>query len=169
MNATRRLICGPTLTLVVLSLAGCAGYHLGNRSLYRTDLRTVQVPIFTSESLRPEMGEWLTEAVIKEIELRTPYKVVSSPLADSILTGRILSDDKRVLAENINDEPRNLLFNTTVHITWIDNRGEILTQTVISVGNKFIPEAGQSVTTAEQMVIERLAAQIVSEMETNNW
>ena len=59
----------------VTLFAGCAGYQMGNRSLYRTDLRTVHVPMFQSDSLRPDLGEWLTEAVIKEIELRTPYKV----------------------------------------------------------------------------------------------
>ena len=149
--------------------AGCAGYQIGNRSLYPTELRTVHVPMFQSDSWRPDLGEWLTEAVIKEIELRTPYKVVSNPLADSVLTGRILWDTKRVISENVNDEPRNLLYNAAVHVTWIDNSGRILTQSVISAGDHFVPEAGQSITTAEQTLIHRLAAQIVSEMEADNW
>ncbi|MCU0958471.1 MAG: LPS assembly lipoprotein LptE [Pirellulaceae bacterium] len=153
----------------ICAAGGCAGYQLGTRTLYRTEIKTVHVPVFQSESLRPDVGEWLTEAVIKEIELRTPYKVVSDPLADSVLTGRLLADHKRVISENVNDEPRNLLFSTAVHITWIDNGGRILTQSVISLGDNFVVEAGQSVTTAEQAVIRRLAAQIVSEMESPNW
>lgn len=148
---------------------GCAGYQVGTRTLYRTDIRTVHVPIFASDSLRPDVGEWLTEAVIKEIEARTPYKVVSDPLADSVLTGRLLDDRKRVIAENINDEPRNLLFSTAVHITWIDNGGRILAKSVISLGDDFVVEAGQSISTAQQAVVRRLAAQIVSEMESPNW
>jgi hypothetical protein len=155
--------------ICVTLVAGCAGYQMGNRSLYRTDLRTVHVPMFQSDSLRPNLGEWLTEAVIKEIELRTPYKVVSNPLADSVLTGRILLDNKRVVSENINDEPRTLLFNSAVHITWIDNAGRILTQSVITIGDNFVPEAGQSITSVEAAVIRRLAGQIVSEMEAENW
>ncbi len=159
-----------TIALACVTLiAGCAGYQMGNRSLYRTNLRTVHVPMFQSDSLRPDLGEWLTEAVIKEIELRTPYKVVSNPLADSILTGRIMRDSKRVLSENINDEPRTLIFNAAVHITWIDNCGRILAQSVISVGDNFVPEAGQSITSVEGVVIRRLASQIVSEMEAENW
>jgi hypothetical protein len=159
-----------TVALACVTLiAGCAGYQMGNRSLYRTNLRTVHVPMFQSDSLRPDLGEWLTEAVIKEIELRTPYKVVSNPLADSILTGRIMRDSKRVLSENINDEPRTLIFSAAVHITWIDNCGRILTQSVISVGDNFVPEAGQSITSVEGAVIRRLASQIVSEMEAENW
>jgi hypothetical protein len=153
----------------VTLIAGCAGYQMGNRSLYRTNLRTVHVPMFQSDSLRPDLGEWLTEAVIKEIELRTPYKVVSNPLADSILTGRIMWDNKRVLSENINDEPRTLIFNSAVHITWIDNCGRILTQSVVTMGDNFAPEAGQSITSVEAAVIRRLASQVVSEMEAENW
>ncbi len=125
--------------------------------------------MFQSDSLRPDLGEWLTEAVIKEIELRTPYKVVSNPLADSVLTGRILWDNKRVVSENINDEPRNLIYNAAVHVTWIDNSGRILTQSVITVGDNFVPEAGQSITSVEAAVIRRLASQVVSEMEAENW
>jgi len=148
---------------------GCAQYQIGNRTLYRTDIRTVHVPLIQSNSLRLDLGEWLTEAVVKEIELRTPYKVVSNPLADSVLTGRILWDEKRVLAENINDEPRNLIFSATVHTTWIDNRGMILSVGTASLGADFVPEAGQSVTTAQQRAIKVLASQIVSRMEDVNW
>ena len=153
----------------LLSLVGCMGYQIGNRTLYRTELKTVHVPMFQSNSLRIDLGEWLTEAVIKEIEQRTPYKVVSNPLADSVLTGRIMWDNKHVLSENINDEPRNLIFNAAVHVTWIDNCGQILVQNVINVGADFVPEAGQSITSAEQVIIRKLAAQIVSNMEAQNW
>ncbi len=169
--STRR--CRPLqrcwIPLVLLVINGCAGYQIGNSSLYRTDLKTIHVPIFQTNSLRPDLAEWLTEAVIKEIENRTPYKVVNSPLADSILTGRILQDNKRVVSEDANDQPRNLTFSQSVHITWIDNRGQILMQNAIKLGNKFVPEGGQSITSAEQTVIRRTAAQIVSQMEVNNW
>ena len=94
--------------------------------------------MFKSNALRLDLGEWLTEAVVKEIELRTPYKVVSSPLADSVLTGSILwGDHKRVLSENINDEPRNLIYQAAVHVTWIDNSGRILVQSDCESGVRF--------------------------------
>lgn len=157
------------IPLFVLS-TGCAGYQFGNRTLYRTDLRTVHVPMFKSNALRPNLGEWLTEAVVKEIEERTPYKVVSSPLADSVLTGNLLwGDNKRVLSENINDEPRNLIYQAAVHVTWIDRSGCILVQSVVTLGSDFVPEAGQSIATAEQTVIRKLAQQVVSQMESQNW
>jgi len=166
-RARSRLRCACLVLLAAAS--GCAGYQIGNRTLYEPQLQTVHVPIFQSDSWRPDLGEWLTEAVIKEIELRTPFKVVSDPLADSVLTGRIMWDAKRVVSENVNDEPRNLLYNAAVHVTWMDNTGRILTQSVISAGDNFVPEAGQSITIAEQTLVRHLAAQIVSEMEARNW
>src|SRR5262245_35350210 len=63
-------------------LSGCAGYQIGNRALYRPDLRTVHVPVIQSDSYRRYLGERLTEAIVKEIELRTPYKVVGPDAAD---------------------------------------------------------------------------------------
>ncbi len=164
--------CRPCLAmaiLVLVDLTGCAGYQIGNRALYPTGIRTVHVPMFQSNSLRPNLGEWLTEAVVKEIELRTPYKVVHDPLADSILTGRIMWDNKRVVSENSDDQPRSLRFGPTVYTTWIDNRGQILLQNSIQKDTLFVPEAGQSVTSAEQEAIRQLAQQIVSEMEARNW
>ena len=69
-------------------LAGCATYQVGSESLYAPDIATVYVPMIESDSYRRDLGERLTEAVIKEIELKTPYKVVGTPDADSILAVR---------------------------------------------------------------------------------
>src|SRR5690242_14757887 len=73
-------------------LVGCAGYQLGNRALYRPDIRTVHVPVVQSDSYRRYLGERLTEAIVKEVELRTPYKVVDEASADSVLTVKLVSD-----------------------------------------------------------------------------
>jgi hypothetical protein len=161
--------------LSVLCLSGCASYQVGHRSLYRPDVRTVHVPIFESESLRPGLGERLTEAVIREIQLRTPYKVVATPAADSTLSGRIKQDTKRVLARNRNNDARGIQDEMDVEVSWISSRGDVLMQTTaipfaplgLSVSNNayFIPEAGQSLATAQQDAIENLAREIVGKME----
>ena len=43
----------------------------------------------TPDSLRPGLGPWLTEAVIKQIEQTTDYKVVSRNKADTVLEGLV--------------------------------------------------------------------------------
>jgi hypothetical protein len=95
-------LCGLLLT------AGCASYQVGARSLYAPDVSTVYVPIIESDSFRRDLGERLTEAVQKEIELKTPFKVVGNPDADSILSARLVSATKRITVENQNDDPRAL-------------------------------------------------------------
>ena len=86
--------------VAVALLAGCAGYQVGTSSLYSSHVRTVYVPMFQSASYRRNLGERLTEAVMKEIEAKTPYKVVGTPNADSTLTGRITNETKRTVVQN---------------------------------------------------------------------
>ena len=97
------------LALVLLTFGlttGCAGYRWGQRTLYRPDIRSVHVPVFQSDSFRRNLGERLTEAVVKEIQTKTPYRLASAETADSVLRGRIISETKRVIAENYYDNPR---------------------------------------------------------------
>ena len=160
---------------LVLLATGCAQYQLGTRELFRPDVQTVYVPMVQSDDYRRYLGERLTEAIAKQIETVTPYKVVNGNSADSILNGRIFSTEKRVFAEDINDNPRDLEVSFSVQFTWVDQRGNQMMQPVtvpvpavtMTLGQSaaFVPEAGQSITTAQQEAIERLARQIVSQME----
>jgi len=168
------------LTAAVLAgfalLAGCAGYQIGTESLYSTSIQTVYVPMFQSVSFRRGLGERLTEAVIKEIELKTPYKVVGNPPADSILTGRIVGENKRTVIPSRVGGQREAEVLLRVEVTWIDNRGNIISQSgpvplrseIASLNDSasVIPEYGQSIATGQQQAIHRVAEQIVAMMET---
>jgi len=169
----RPMVCA--LLAATLLAGGCAGYQVGNRSLFPQDVYTVYVPVFESHSYRRNLGERLTEAVVKEIEKTTPYKVVGTSSADSVLSGQIKGENKRVIAENRYDDPRKLEVNLQIQVSWIDRNGGVLYDgcvplppelTELSATSAFIPEYGQSVATAHQQAIERVAAQIVGMMET---
>jgi hypothetical protein len=161
--------------LHLLVFGGCAGYQTGTGSLYAPDVMTVYVPMIDSDSYRRDLGERLTEAVIKEIELKTPYKVVDTPDADSILSARLLSDERHTLVENAFDDPRVSETALRAEVTWLNRRRLPIAPTqalaippelvLISQTSNLIPEAGQSVATSQQQAIERLAQQIVSTME----
>ena len=153
---------------------GCASYQVGTRSLYRPDIQTVHVQIFASNSYRRFLGEQLTEAVVKEVELKTPYKVVCAADADSRLSGRIVAEWKRVLAEDIDDVPRDIEVDLTVQIRWETRHGDLLRQPIdlplppelrINQVANLIPEGGQSIATAHQHTISKLAEEIVAQME----
>ena len=164
------------LALAGLACSGCAGYQLGSQSLYPPDIHTVYVPIIESDSFRRYLGERLTEAVCKKIELETPYKVVGSPAADSVLTARIISDSKHVIVEDTNDQPRQSEFNLVVQVNWTDRKGELICEpgavplpsqmAKLSQSGMLVPEYGQSVATAQLDVVDKLASQIVALMQS---
>jgi hypothetical protein len=161
--------------VAAMLVAGCAQYRIGNDALFPPDIQTVYVPMFTSDSFRRNLGERLSEAVKKEIEDRTPYKLVNTPEADSILSGRIVRDTKRLTIEHPDDEARELEIDFVVEVTWVDRRGELLRQQGVPLPPAIVqfsaaapvrPETGQSIATGQQEVMRRLAIQIVDLMET---
>jgi hypothetical protein len=128
-----------------------------------------------SNSFRRNLGEKLTEFVVKEIELKTPYKVVDSAAADSVLNVELVSERKGVLAENRFDEPRDIETDFFIQVSWIYRLGDLIMShsdvpsqpllVNISQDANFVPEGGQSLATAQQESMQRLAEQIVGQME----
>jgi hypothetical protein len=163
------------LVALAVTTCGCATYHIGNQSLYPTDIKTVYLPMIQSVSFRRDLGERLTEALVKEIELRTNYKVVCDPHADSILTVRITNDSKHVLVPANTGDARESQASIHVEVSWVDRRGaELRPQrdlplpseiTDVTGTANLLPEVGQTVATAQQQAICRVAQQIVGAME----
>jgi Lipopolysaccharide-assembly len=157
-------------------MPGCSAYQFGNRTLYNPNVRTVHVPIVRNETFRHEMNVQLTEALVRAIELQTPYKVVGDPNADSVLTCRITGQGKRVIAENSFDDPRALTTTVNVELTWTDRQGNLLLSNrfvptgelafYFLQGVDFVPEGGQSMGTAQTRAFEQMANQIVSQLES---
>lgn len=153
-------------------LAGC-GYMVGNA--YGPEVRTVEVPLFENETFRRGLEYQLTEAVQKEIQTRTPYRLSKGLGSDTRLTGRIVGVQKTVLGETQYDDPRELQVAMFVVVTWEDLRtGQLLAsqevplqpQAIPVIGQaEFAPEIGQSLATATQEATDRLARQIVNMME----
>ncbi len=170
-----QFIVHPSSFILLLLCSGCARYMVGNRSLYPPDIQTVYVPMFESNSYRRNLGEELTEQVVKEIETRTPYKVVNTPDADSVLTGRILFDNKGIMVKPPTDEQRLVQYTMRLEVSWLDRRGSQIAQTqsipmpeslvLVDSTSNYVPEDGQSISTAQATTIQRLAQQVVSLME----
>ncbi len=163
--------------MFALALSGClwAPYRAGTGQLYPADIKTVYVPMVESESFRRGLGERLQEALCKEIELKTPYKVVGNATADSVLTARITTDQKHPVLITRNSDPRDLQINMVVNVTWVNRRGDLIGQSgsipvppalvTITQSADQVPEFGQSMVTAQQEEIQKVAKQIVELME----
>jgi len=170
----RNMVLKLGIWFVAILFAGCAPYQMGTRSLYPADVQTVYVPMFKSDSYRRNLAERLTEAVVKHIEANTPYKVVGPAEADSVLTGHISSETKRVLVETNTDEGRELQANLVVQVDWKTRNDQLLfadgvdlPRNAVQIGQtaSLVPEVGISIVVAQQQAIEKLAAQIVAMME----
>lgn len=164
----------PVAVLLVLGLvvSGC-GYLIGPS--HRVQVRTIAVPVFDSDTNRRGLGLRLTEAVHKEIQRRLPYRIVTGANADTRLTGKVLAAYKDVLSETNNDDPRSLQFQLAVEVTWTDLRTqEVLARQRVTDDDssvrlmthaEFSPEIGQSMATASQQAIDRMARRIVDLLE----
>jgi ribosomal protein L35AE/L33A len=185
------------LAAVALILPSCAGD--GNFTMlgyttapnYDCGIHTVYVPIFHNVTFARGLEFQLTQAVIREIESKTPFKVVSCrEEADTELLGKIVSWNKQLINFNQLNEVREAETYLGVELVWRDMRqgqvGEVLATTagptpgeptaVVSPGahvapvlvqgmGTFIPELGGSMASAEKQMVDRLAVQIVSMME----
>ncbi len=162
-------------------LSGC-GYIVG--SPYGAEVRSVHVPTFSNDAFNASYSNdgfrrgielELTEAVQKQIQLRTPFRLVDDVGADSRLTGRLVSAAKRNVNQNKYDDPRELDLSIGLEIVWEDLRsGQILAQKMVPlnahlaqalVNVSFAPETGQSLATAKQDAVNQMARQVVSLME----
>lgn len=160
------------------AFGGCAAYQIGNQSLYPSHIKTVHVPVFESLSFRRNLGEQLSEAVVKEIETKTPYKVVGSTAsADSVLTCSIINDTRGMLIQDWYNDPRQMQVSMQIRVTWLDRGGNVLRESdpitispaataEVLATSTLTAETGQSVATAQQEAICRAAEQIVGMMET---
>jgi hypothetical protein len=160
------------LLALTAGLCGC-GYTIGNA--YQKDIATVYVPIFTNEDYRRGVEFQLTEAVQKQIQQRTPFRLARDETADTKLTGKIKGIRKSVLGTTADNDPRTLQIQYQVDVTWEDLRtGRILARQNVSIDpdvthlvatGDFSPEVGQSLATATQTAIDKMARQIVDMMQ----
>jgi len=226
---------------IVLTLPSCeSDGHLSllgytTRPNYDCSIHTVRVPIFQNRTFAKGLEFDLTRAVVRAIELQTPYKVVGADVdADTELSGTIIAFTKGTLNVSPLNEIREQETNLVVELSWRNLRtGEILTdpkrnpniaaspplpalpgatpvttvpglimpsaitpptapggavaaiptegapavgpgclppvppsgKVIITSTGNFIPELGQSLTTAQKQNVDRLAVQIVSMME----
>ena len=87
-----------------------------------SEVKTVAV-FFKSNSFRRDVEKQLTEAVIKEITMRTPYKVVgiSTKRPTRCSSGTITSADKNLVVEAPTNFARELNMTINVAVNWTHN------------------------------------------------
>jgi outer membrane lipopolysaccharide assembly protein LptE/RlpB len=128
-SKTRRAV---TVTLVLsLAASGC-GYHTaGHAVVLPQNVRTIAIPSFVSQTQNFRIEQVLTQAVVREFNTRTQYRVVhDAPAgADAVLKGTVLSASASPLAyDSQTGRAASALITVSMQVTLIDRQGKVLFQ-----------------------------------------
>ena len=176
MNMNRRT----TLLAIALAAAGATGctvdptqsYTLASQ--YPDNVRTVSVQIFTRGANLYRLGleMRLTEAVVKHIELNTPYKVTDKDHADTELTGTVTGVSQRAMSMVRQvSSPRENEVVISASMRWQDLRdGKVIRRSNVRAAGSYILRApvSEDFFQGSEAAIDNLARRIVEEME-DDW
>jgi len=157
---------GLLLAAVCVVFAGCGYSH---QNLFPDQYQTVHVPVFKNRTFYRNVEADLTEALIKEIEVRTPYKTVSGNGAQTVIEGEIRTISQNRLSRTPDGGlPQEMEVRMTVDITWKNaSTGEIIRQRqgLVDVGRYKPPyPAGETIDVARHEMVQRMAQRIVGVM-----
>jgi hypothetical protein len=145
-----------------------AGYHWS--SLYRSDVRTVAVPIFASKDFNRGVEFDVSKALVNQLEAHSPYKVVPRERADTILEGEIVQMRVTTLSNDfLSATPQEQLVTVTVNFTWKDLRsGRILVERRgFEQASTYYATLGEARFYGRQQAAERVALAIVQELQSD--
>lgn len=160
----------------IATAAGCSsdptrGYSF--QSPYDSSIKTVAVPIFANTTMHPGIEADLTDAIIKELQRETPWRVTQSETADAVLRGRI----NRVRLIRLSQQTGVGLVQeqgveVSVSFEFVDNRrGETLVSRAgFAALASFVPAqpTGERISVGYRGAAEILADDIVTEL-ANSW
>jgi hypothetical protein len=191
---------GVGLLAAALATAGCTSTgHLNifgytTEPNYDSSIHTIYVPIAQNITMRRGLEFQLTQAVLREIAVRTPFRIVScAEGADTQLDLKVITWRKNLIITTPTNQNRQAEIGLGVEVVWKDLRperiGEVLSNPRSTLPKEpplpgqinpppgraipvlllpvasFEPELGGSNATAEKQAIDRVAIQIVSMME----
>lgn len=156
-------------------VGGCAsdptqGY--GAVSAYPEEVASIAVNIVGNETFERSKQFELTDALIKEIESRTPYKVTSAGRADTILTGRIRNVERVQLSKSrLTGLSEEVTLRVTIDLEWKDLRtGEpLLELSSFTADSLFVPSnpSREPIQIGEYGAYQALARDIVDQMRAD--
>jgi hypothetical protein len=163
------------LMLSFAHLTGCAstpsdGYAAV--SPYPSKYRSVAVPIFRNQSYMRGFELDLADAVVKEVESSTPYKVRSEATADTVLRGTLTAVDLIELSKDPSTGLANeMMVRVRADFEWVDLRtGErIVAKQGIESSALFVPSypAREPLELGRFAAVQQLAHDLVGAMQSN--
>ncbi len=156
--------------LVLYSLGGCAGYHIGPvQPYYLRDVHSLAIPTFENQTLLPRIAVLITDTVIKQFQADGTYRIESDDKADAILKAtitRIARAPARSLRGNVLATTE---FNLALQVRYslVDRSGkqisypaEVTGTTSFFVGTDITSDERQALPLAAEELAERLVSQL---------
>jgi outer membrane lipopolysaccharide assembly protein LptE/RlpB len=130
MKTRMRLIS--FIVFLLFGLTGC-GYHaVGSATHLPPNVRTLAVPIFTTRVQAYHTEMVFTQAVVRELNVRTKYHILNSDNekdADAVLHGTIISQSIAPLTyDSSTSQTSSYLITITAKVILTDRDGTILYQ-----------------------------------------
>jgi hypothetical protein len=157
--------------LVLFSLGGCAGYHIGPiQPYYLRSVKTIAIPTFENKTLRPRIAVLITDTVIKQFQQDGTYRIEGDDKADAILKGtidRITRAPARSLRGNVLATTE---FNLALQVRYSlverkTNKALVGTAYVTGTTSFFVgPDITSDETQALPLAAEELAVHLVSQL-----
>ena len=155
-----------------MTLCGCSSDPTkgwSNQSIFTSQVKTVAVPIAENKTQYRQMGFLLTDAVIKEIESRTPWKVTYTSRADTVLNLKINDVQLQTISlsdlTGLNEE---VVVSLNIDFNWddLETNQTIFARQNFSAGGLFVASnpSGETIQVGEFQVIQQMAVDIVDEM-----
>jgi hypothetical protein len=157
------------LLFLAVPVAGVTGCGYSAARPFRPDIRTVYVEMLHSKEFRRELEFRLTEAIIKRIEMDTPYRIAPRRTADAVLEGEILEVQNRTFGDDFDtDLPREIGSTMVMRYRFQDMRtGEILVERPRFVyQTSYIPPVDETFTQGMTRALDGVAEQLVETMES---
>jgi len=118
------------LVLLIIS-TGC-GYHTAGHAVrLPNEVHTIAVPMFTNKTETYRAEQILTASVVRELNTRTQYQIVSEQNAhsDAVLHGTVLQVLTAPLTYNSQSgQASSALISVTVQVSLVDRNGKVLFQ-----------------------------------------
>jgi outer membrane lipopolysaccharide assembly protein LptE/RlpB len=116
------------LVCLAIPFGGC-GYHVaGKASQLPTSVHTVAIPVFTNQTHSYRIETILTNAVVREFNSRTNYRIVTDPReADAILRGYVITTQTApVTYDSQTGRASTALVTVTMNVSLYDKAGKTL-------------------------------------------
>lgn len=142
-------------------------------SRFPRQFRTVAVNVFRNQTYERKINSELTEALVKEIEATTPYRVSAESTADTVLRGTVRKVALRELSKSRSTGlSEEVLYEVTLDWEWVDQRtGKPITaRSNFTASALFVPSrpSAEPNEIGRYSAVQMLASDIVANLQ-DSW